>query len=357
MPESGAGPLEALECLPVPVFVHRDGLLLRANRALCTLLGFPPEALEHRPFLDLVDPAEAEEASDQLARGYLGIQAPHRRTLRARDGGRVEVELHSTVAIEIDGLPAFVTTASDSRAQRALLARRLGEERALAEGRMAVGVAHEINNPLAIATANVDAVLRQSQAGLPPGDGLLQLREARAALDRVRRVVASLQRLASPGRKEGPLSLTRLLDLAVEAARAELPGPLEVRRVLRSEEWVEGPAARLAEGFACLLVNAAEACQGGALAEDVVTLRVGSEGFRARVDVEDGGDGIPPDAAPHLFEPFFSTRPGHAGLGLAIARAAMAAAGGTLEHGPRPGGGTRFTVLLPRCPPDRQGAK
>jgi signal transduction histidine kinase len=70
-------------------------------------------------------------------------------------------------------------------------------------------------------------------------------------------------------------------------------------------------------------------------------------GGRVEVWVADTGQGIPPDDLPHIFEPFYSRRPGGSGLGLAVVYRVVQEHGGTLEVRSTPGAGTTFTVALP----------
>jgi signal transduction histidine kinase len=85
-----------------------------------------------------------------------------------------------------------------------------------------------------------------------------------------------------------------------------------------------------------------------------VRLRGAAENGRVVVDVEDSGCGIPEDSRARVFERFFRAEaarernPGGSGLGLALVRAVARAHGGDATYAPRPGGGSRFRILLPR---------
>jgi signal transduction histidine kinase len=97
-----------------------------------------------------------------------------------------------------------------------------------------------------------------------------------------------------------------------------------------------------------------------------IAVRIAGETALAQVVVEDEGPGVPPGESERIFEPFYRARfddfavPG-TGLGLAISRSFAERLGGALAHSPRPGGGSRFTLLLPcRVAPigdDRRSAR
>jgi signal transduction histidine kinase len=73
------------------------------------------------------------------------------------------------------------------------------------------------------------------------------------------------------------------------------------------------------------------------------------------IAVADSGSGMSSDAATHLFEPFFSTKPEGMGLGLSLCRSIIEAHGSRLLCGPNPGGGTIFRFALAVVPTDRVG--
>ena len=212
-------------------------------------------------------------------------------------------------------------------------------EQLAAVGRLAAGVAHEIRNPLA-------SVKMLAQAGLLDGDGLS--REDLTIIEaEVRRAEKSLQNLLDyarpPQPDRRPLDLTELsravLDLIRgRAARQEVElalnaaGPLEV----------VADAEQARQAVLNLCWNALDAMpQGGTL---TVTPR--RAGHRAEVEVADTGPGVAPDFAPHLFEPFASTKEAGLGLGLSICKRVAEAHGGTISAGNRAGGGASFFLSL-----------
>lgn len=265
-----------------------------------------------------------------------------------KDGAEFPVEL-SIVPIHGDGPPVFTGFIRDiterKRAEEALVR----SESMAAVGRLSSQVAHEINNPLTIATGYLERIKAKS-AGDP------------ALAEMVERVERSVARVAN---------LTRdLLGLArtsrMEMGTVELPPLLEeLRDHLRVDfenhgvrvEWqvppglppIRGSGEHLRQAFMNLFLNARQAMDGGG------TLTVGgsaSDG-EVRVTVADTGVGIPPDNRERLFEPFFTTKPKGegTGLGLTICHSIVAQHRGRIEVESEPGKGSTFTVVLPATSP------
>jgi signal transduction histidine kinase len=108
---------------------------------------------------------------------------------------------------------------------------------------------------------------------------------------------------------------------------------------------VRGHRQKLTQVFVNLMTNAAQAVPQGGHIDVSTTLR--EDAVEARV--ADDGPGIPEEVRPHLFQPFFSTKPEGegSGLGLSIVRGIVEASGGSIEVQSAPGRGTVFIVRLP----------
>ena len=94
--------------------------------------------------------------------------------------------------------------------------------------------------------------------------------------------------------------------------------------------------------------NAVEACRsGGRLVSMALESSASACGRRLRLTVRDEGEGISPEDMPHIFEPFFSTKPNRSGLGLSVSRKIFEAHGGTIDIESALGRGTIVTVEIP----------
>ncbi len=212
-------------------------------------------------------------------------------------------------------------------------------------GRLAAGVAHEINNPLAVILGYVKILRRKSDGALAEDLGIIEDEAVRA-----QEIVEGLLDLSRPlAAAPEPVDLRALCDEAV--ARLADGGRLAGATVeVSGAGGVEGHPQKLRQVVLNLVKNGAEAAGPGGRVE--VRVSQAPQGGAA-LEVSDSGAGLPAEAAGRLFEPFFTTKPGGTGLGLAVSLGIVQAHGGAVEVASPAGGGARFTIRLPASPPGR----
>jgi two-component system NtrC family sensor kinase len=264
------------------------------------------------------------------------------------------------------------TLAEQNLALREAQAAVVQNEKLASLGRVAAGVAHEINNPIAYVTNNVTVLRRDMLAALAALDAYRDGRAADAArledeadlayfhanftrtcdktlegLQRVRDIVRNLRdfaRLDEAEFKEADLNAA--LASAAEILRHEI----QHREIRMETDFRPLPPllchpGKMNQVFLNLLANAVQACgQGGRVA-----LRTRSEAGGVVVEVQDNGCGIRPEHRPRLFEPFFTTKPvgQGTGLGLSVSFGIVRDHGGVIEVDSEVGRGSTFRVRLP----------
>jgi signal transduction histidine kinase len=253
-----------------------------------------------------------------------------------------------TARVDLDSPDEFGALARQLNTMAASLAehqdRLVQSEKLAGIGRLAAGVAHEINNPLAVILGYARLLHRGADE---PAARDLQVIEDETL--RAKLIVDGLLELSRPLAAEPePLDLRALCEEAV--ARLRETGLLEgVEVSVEGAARVRGHPYKLRQVVLNLLRNAAEAAGPGGR----VSLSVSQGPAGAEVVVRDSGPGLPAEAHARLFEPFFTTKPTGTGLGLAVSQGIVHAHGGDIRAGSPPGGGTVFTVSLPDVPPGR----
>lgn len=258
----------------------------------------------------------------------------------------------------VAALAALAATLQRQReaGRRAEQLRRLDQVARLGTlGEIGAGLAHELNQPLAALMASTQAAKRLLDDETPD---LATAREAVAhATAQARRaadVVQRLRRSIEPGADNAAPSLQPVrLDLALRGA-LELVEP-ELRRLNVALQpnpatlpplEVRADPVGLDQVLHNLLANALQALE-RSQSERVLTLALARDGAHARLDLRDNGPGIAPEALPHLFEPFYTTREGGLGLGLSLSLSLAERFGGTLSARPAAPRGAEFSLALP----------
>jgi signal transduction histidine kinase len=255
------------------------------------------------------------------------------------------VQANAALKAEMEHREATQRALRDAEAE---LARTL---RVATMAELAAAIAHEINQPLAAITANGSACLRSLQRDPPLLDNA---REAAACIvadgHRAGDVIARIRALFN---KEQPRQQLLNLNEIIEAVLRLSRGAIERRRVSVRTEF-DGPAplvmadpVQLQQVIVNLVTNALEAMIGTPVADRVVIVRTRVEGDSAAVSVEDSGAGIDPDRVTHIFDSFYTTKPGGIGVGLAISRSIIDAHGGSMWAAPAAPSGAVVGFKLP----------
>ena len=229
-------------------------------------------------------------------------------------------------------------------------------DRLSAVGMLAAGVAHEINNPLAVVTSNLDLVLdelRKASQSSSPGVSELEmmLNEARQGADRIAEIVSGMKTFARAGEeRRRALDVQPLLELAVNVAFNGLRQRARIVKDFAKVPLIEADEARISQVFVNLLVNAAQSIPEGDVQQNQVGISTRTDALgRCVVEITDTGCGIAPEILDRIFDPFFTTKAiGEGiGLGLSICHRIVSAIGGELTAQSELGVGSTFRILLP----------
>lgn len=280
--------------------------------------------------------------------------------LDTNTGEEFPVRQHSFLLRTKDGhTNAVATIATDIRAERKLEAELERQRLQLVQaskmtslGEMAGGVAHEINNPLAIIKGNV--ALLEVQCGEPHPDSE-QMRRSLSVIDqtvdRIAAIIKALRSFAKDGSRDEPIDfhVAPVVDSTLAFFRNRIASSAVKLsfRTSRPELVINGRPAQISQALANLISNAFEAAKNSSTPEVTIEILDGAELIQIRVS--DSGDGIPVHLRQKILEPFFTTREvgQGTGLGLPVAKGLVEANKGRLyldTGAPR----TTFVMEFPR---------
>ncbi len=284
--------------------------------------------------------------------------------LRRRNGTSLPVEMSTAPLRGVEGKElGVVGIFRDISHLRELEEQLRRSDRLAALGTLAAGLAHEIKNPLTSLRTFTRLAPRKFEE-----ERFRQIFEkvVPRELERINGIVERLLQLARPARLSfKPVRLPVLLERVLELYANEI----EAKQVTVEREYardlppIQADSEQLYPALVNLVANALEAMDSGGR----LTLRAGwsddGDPFlpsrrrvlhrRVKVEIEDTGAGISSTHADKVFNPFFTTKAGGTGLGLALAHKIIEDHGGSISFRSSPGVGTTFRVFLPLTPEPR----
>ncbi len=323
------------------LITDRERRIVFANEAFLDLFGCTREDVIGHDSATLGDisPEWSEIQTGVLERNWRGeVMA------RRKDGSAFPVAINvSLIRTEDNSIQGSVSIMEDISAAKLLQEQLQRSDRVAAAGALAAGVAHEVNNALAGILGQVELV--RSSADVD------SLREALALVEaqgfRIAEIVQQLLGFARPQPPvRGAVDLPNLVrdtlslmahDLGRSRIRSETRVAPDVPPVLADGKQIQ-------QVLVNLFTNARQAMQPGGGTLGVSIYHGSGVVF---LEVQDTGTGIPADALPRVFDPFFSTKTTGTGLGLSVSYAIVRAHGGDLTVRSELNVGSTFTLSLP----------
>ena len=326
----------AIAALSVPIFLYWAGrIFLPLERMNDTIARVEAGALEARNRL----PDDGNEISHVAIHLDTLLDQVQERDRQLRDWAE---QLNQKVAERTRDLHA-------ANQQLACTTERLiMSEKLAAVGEITAGVAHEINNPIAVIQGNLDVA--RSLLGAQADQVSTEFRLIDDQVYRIGAIVAKLLQFARPSEYSGgadliaPAQVVRdclvLTRRQLEAAHIEIVTDLSCPAVVLMEQ------TELQQVVVNLILNALHAMPAGGRLE----LAVAETGNKVEIFVKDSGTGIAPDVLKRIFDPFFTTKRAQGtGLGLSISQTLVNRAQGQILVVSDLGQGSRFTIRLPRA--------
>ena len=338
------------------VVIDETGTILTFNRAAAALFDYCPDEVIGRNVRILM-PEPYRSAHGAFLRNYLetgeakiigvGRQVEGRR----KDGSVFPMELGIAV-VEQDGKRLFVGATHDlsERQKFEERMRELHSDRLNLIEHMAVGLAHELKQPLSAINAYLNVVgrlIKEPHFSAEKAGEVLD--KVAGQVSRVSEITDNIRQfMARGGTDKRPNQLNEVVRTACEFTDAiakesgvitEVRLDAEIDRVLINKVQIQQVIVNLKR-------NAIEAMEGCEKRELTISTRLVAAD-KIRVDIADTGSGLPEAIKNRLFEPFTTTKRHGSGVGLSISRLIIEAHNGKLWAEEQPEGGTVFSFVLP----------
>jgi PAS domain S-box-containing protein len=345
---------------PVAIFtLNKDGAVTSVNSALASLAGLDTKTAEKLLGFDwLKNPfAMKSGLAGHIERGLKGEK------FQLWDFPFINFVGDKHLYIDFKGVPlkgrdgsvdGLLCIVEDTTHRVETRARALQEAKMSFIGRLAAGIAHQLNNPLAMVVAYAELAAKQVTSfphGTDKNTGWRELSEYLNIVEeeafRCRIVVDDLLRLPQKdGFEVTDVDINELLSNLLELVGVGKSGVKITKELSPSLPLVRGDVTGLRQIFMNLISNALDAVEGRA--DGSIMLRTKPARGHVTVEVKDNGVGIPTTIVDNIFEPFFTTKESKGlGLGLSLCHDLLSNMGGAVRADSKPGRGTSFFVTLP----------
>ena len=342
------------------------GSIITFNKAAEELLGYRADTvIGKRNIVDFYPPGEAKEVMRRLRGknyGGVGKLIPQQVTLVHKSGEHIPIQLSASLVYDEGGGELFSVGFFTDLRPRLEMERELEEthlqlvnsEKMASLGKLAAGIAHEINNPMGGILIYSSLLME----GLEEGDSRrLDLERIAQEATRCKEIVKSLLEFSRQTEaKMEPIDINKaitdgLFFLENQALFYNIAIDKNLAPVLPG---VRGNASQLKQVFMNIVVNAAESMHG----HGTLTITTGSSADQRVIwiDFTDTGEGIPQEYLSKIFDPFFTTKEvgKGTGLGLSTSYGIIEGHGGRIDVESQVGKGTTFRIELPAGPQDSE---
>ena len=342
------------------VLMTPSGVIMGWNGPARELLGWSADEVIGRPLVEILMPSEEQASFRETFRriplpGQIRIQARH------RDGFKIHVEMRIAF-LQSGRATAYAIFLTDITERMQVDAHMHAVQQLEVVGRVAGGLAHDLNNMLLVIGAYSDLLKQDPSLGGSQREGVRQIGEAtKRAVDLIGRLLACSRHEPMPFQTVYPNDVIASLEPMLKALLRER---IQLVTVLEpTVGGVRGGPSQIERVLINLCLNARDAMpEGGRLVimterldldEKAVRLnQLHEPGPYVRVVVQDTGIGMDSETRSHAFERFFTTKPRGqgTGLGLASVRDIVTECRGAVTITSEPGLGTSVHVYLPLVP-------
>ncbi|MFZ5432963.1 MAG: two-component system sensor histidine kinase NtrB, partial [Calditrichota bacterium] len=320
------------------------------NEAFTKTLGYVRENYIGRALKRLLEELTTENPINHRALQELaqlaGEHTLHHVEVLTRQGDKRTLEINRTIVRQGGIVTGTQGIIRDITEHRVLLQQLVASERLAATGRLAAGIAHEINNPLQGLSSQIKTIDERAKKKENISENVELLQDG---IDRIRHIVRSLLDLhRSPSATHAPVQMNEL----VQKVNALMGQQIRERNVTVAVDLAKNLPLVLAsppevqQVLINLILNALDAMPDGG----DLTIKTRVSENSVQISVRDNGIGIAAEHLPQLFEPFFTFKPAGSGtgLGLYLSKNIMDLHNGKISVESEKGKGACFTLTFPR---------
>ncbi|MBS1796982.1 MAG: PAS domain S-box protein [Acidobacteria bacterium] len=347
---------ETFDAMTDGVSIHApSGKIRRANESLAKMFGLKSDNLVGMRCCELYHGAKKPRANCTIMR-TVTERMPQRVELEDSAKGRILRVITDPIISDSGRIAGVVCTTRDVTDEKLIERRLIQQERISAIGEIAAGIAHEVGTPLNIISANVEFMLRGKTVN--PKEELEAIREQTQSITQLVRQLLDFSRDRSP--EFSAVNANQLIEKTVGLLNHQLQ-KARIRTEFNLASYlptVDGDPSQIQQVLFNLITNARQAMEVIPPRERERILKITTdsglmptENFphpHIIIKIADNGLGIPADALPHVFNPFFTAnKEGGTGLGLAISYRIIQKHSGLIRIENNPENGITVIVKLP----------
>ncbi len=342
------------------------GSIIIFNKAAEELLGYAAgEVMGKINIVDLYPPGEAKEVMKKLRgkeHGGVGKFTPQRVTLVNKSGEPIPIQLSASLVYDEQGMELFSVGFFTDLRPRIEMEKQLEEthlqlvnsEKMASLGKLAAGIAHEINNPMGGILIYSSLLMEALEGEDSRRQDLEKIVQEATRCKEIVKSLLEFSRQTEP--KMEPTDINKAItdDLFFLENQALFHNIEIVKNLDPQLPRVRGNASQLKQVFMNIIVNAAEAMHGGGTL--TITTGLSSDEKEIWIDFADTGEGISRENFSKIFDPFFTTKEvgKGTGLGLSTSYGIIDGHGGRIVVKSQVGKGTTFRIELPAGPEDAE---
>ncbi|WP_160166905.1 ATP-binding protein [Desulfotignum phosphitoxidans] len=339
---------QLIESSPDMVFlIDRTGKIRMANTSAAEWLNIPEKELIGYDMKQLVTPEDTEKFHLFITHLFSDKMATLEIRLKNKAQKEITVEFLAATLKSTNTPPQLACCFARDLTQRKRMEQELiASERLATIGKMAAGVAHEVNNPIGIILAHTEDLISGELTGSEVEESLNAIRRNAIRAGSITRAI--LDQASSETAGKTHVDAARTVEACLYFLKPRLKKIIVIQDLTLEIHWIWGDENQLQQMFINLLLNAVESMNGEGTLRVSGTTVTDTVSDRHCIKIEDSGKGVPNKLRTQIFDPFFTRgKTQGVGLGLFVAQRIAAQHGGTIcVHDSRLGGAA-LTVTLP----------